>query len=106
MRCSLLLGVLLIAVAAFFTLTWSQSASVRLQQQIMEMRAKAFSHQKTPHAAEGHSEPQGEDGLQDGQREQVPVKDQGDRIRRAPRAQAAPLARQPTSRFRSPQAAC
>ena len=47
MRWPLLLGVLLIAIAAFLTLTWSQSASVRLQQQIMEMRAKAFMHEKT-----------------------------------------------------------
>jgi hypothetical protein len=81
MRWPLLLGVLLIAVAAFFTLTWSQSASVRLQQQIMEMRAKAFIHQKMPHPAEGDSQPQGEDGLQDGQREQDSVKDQGDHVR-------------------------
>jgi hypothetical protein len=81
MRWPLLLGVLLIAIAAFFTLTWSQSASVRLQQQIMEMRAKAFIHQKAPHPAEGESEPQGEDGLQDGQREQDSVKDQGDRVK-------------------------
>ena len=81
MRWPLLLGVLLIAVAAFFTLTWSQSASVRLQQQIMEMRAKAFIHQKTPHPAEGDSQPQGEDGLQDGQPEQDSVKDQGDHVR-------------------------
>jgi hypothetical protein len=77
----LLLGVLLIALAAFFTLTWSQSAGVRLQQQIMEMRAKALIHQKTPQPAEGDSEPQGEDGLQGGQREQDSVKDQGDRAR-------------------------
>jgi hypothetical protein len=81
MRWPLLLGVLLIAIAAFFTLTWSQSASVRLQQQIMEMRAKAFIHQKAPHPAEGDSEPQGEDGLQDGQRNQDSVKDQGDRVK-------------------------
>lgn len=81
MRWPLLLGVLLIAIAAFFTLTWSQSASVRLQQQIMEMRAKALSHQKAPHPAEGDLEPQGEDGLQDGQREQDFVKDQGDRVK-------------------------
>lgn len=81
MRWPLLLGVLLIAIAAFFTLTWSQSASVRLQQQIMEMRAKAFIHQKAPHPAEGELEPQGEDGLQDGQRKQDPVKDQGDRVK-------------------------
>jgi hypothetical protein len=81
MRWPLLLGVLLIAVAALFTLTWSQSASVRLQLQIMEMRAKALSHQKTPQPAEGDSVPQGEDGLQDGQREQDSVKDQGDRVR-------------------------
>jgi hypothetical protein len=81
MRWPLLLGVLLIAIAAFLTLTWSQSASVRLQQQIMEMRAKAFMHEKTPHRAEGDSEPLGEDGLQDGQREQDPVKDPGDRVR-------------------------
>jgi hypothetical protein len=81
MRWPLLLGVLLIALAAFFTLTWSQSAGVRLQQQIMEMRAKAFIHQTTPHAAEGDSEPQGEDGLQDGPREQDSVKHQGDRVR-------------------------
>jgi hypothetical protein len=77
----LLLGVLFIAVAAFFTLTWSQSASVRLQQQIMEMRAKAFIRQKPPHPAEGDSVPQGEDGLQDGQRVQDSVKDQGNRVR-------------------------
>jgi hypothetical protein len=81
MRWPLLLGVLLITVAAFFTLTWSQSASVRLQQQIMEMRAKVFIHQKTPHQAEGDSVPQGEDGLQHGQREQDSVKDQGDHVR-------------------------
>jgi hypothetical protein len=52
-----------------------------LQQQIMEMRAKAFMHEKTPHRAKGDSEPLGEDGLQDGQREQDPVKDPGDRVR-------------------------
>jgi hypothetical protein len=81
MRWPLLLGVLFIAIAAFFTLTWSQSARVRLQQQIMEMRAKALSHQKAPHPAEGDSESQGEYGLQDGQRNQDSVKDQGDRVK-------------------------
>ena len=82
MRWPLLLGVLLIAIAAFFTLTWSQSASVRLQQQIMEMALQGF------HPPEGAAPGRGRIGARKarmgsrtGSGSKTSVKDQGDRVK-------------------------
>jgi hypothetical protein len=81
MRWSMLLGVLVIAVAAFLALTWSQRASVRVQQQILEMRIKAFRNQKAQHSPSSESELQSQGRLEDGQQEPDSPKAQGDHTR-------------------------
>jgi hypothetical protein len=77
MRLSLILGIFLVAVGAFMTIFWSQHASVRVQQQILEMRIKAFKNQKTQHPPWSGSELQGQERLEDTQQELDSVKVQG-----------------------------
>ena len=78
MRLSLILGILLVAVGAFMTISWSQHASVRVQQQILEMRIKALRNQTTQHAPPlSESELQSQERLKDMQQEPDSLKGQG-----------------------------
>jgi len=69
MRLSLILGILLIAVGAFMTISWSQRASVRVQQQILEMRMKAFKNHNANPAPSSEPELQSQEGPEDMRRE-------------------------------------
>lgn len=77
MRWSLILGILLVAVGAFLTISWSQHASVRVQQQILEMRIKAMRHQKAEPSPGSESELQGQERLEDVQQEPDSLKGEG-----------------------------
>lgn len=81
MRLSLILGILLVAVGAFFTISWSQHASVRVQQQILEMRIKALRNQKTQQAPLSEPELQSQERLEDMQQELDSLKAQSDRTK-------------------------
>jgi hypothetical protein len=81
MRLSLILGILLVAVGAFMTISWSQHASVRVQQQILEMRIKALRNQKAEHSPSGESELQNQERLEDRQQELDSLKAQSERTR-------------------------
>ena len=77
MRLSLILGIFLVAVGAFMTIFWSQHASVRVQQQILEMRIKALRNQKTQHSPLSEPELQSQERLEDTQQELDSLKVQG-----------------------------
>lgn len=81
MRLWLILGIFLVAVGAFMTISWSQRASVRVQQQILQMRIKAFKNQKTQHAPWSASELQSQERLEDMQHELDSLKAQGGGVR-------------------------
>jgi len=46
MRLSLLLSMLLIAVAAFMTISWWQRANMHVRQQALQMRINAFKNEE------------------------------------------------------------
>jgi hypothetical protein len=81
MRLSLILGILLVAVGAFMTISWSQRSSVRVQQQILEMRIKAFKNQKTQHSPWSESDLQNQERLEDMQQELDSLKVQSERTK-------------------------
>lgn len=81
MRLSLILGIVLVAVGAFLTISWSQRAGIRVQQQILEMRIKAFKNQKTQPAPASESELQGQERLEDRQQEPDSLEAPSDRTK-------------------------
>lgn len=81
MRLSLILGILLVAVGAFMTISWSQHASVRVQQQILEMRIKALGIHKTQPSSSREPELQSQERLEDTQQELDSLKAQSERTR-------------------------
>ena len=80
MRLSLILGIFLVAAGAFVTIFWSQRASVRVQQQILEMHIRALKNQKTLHSPGSEPELQSQERL-DIQQELVPLKAPSDRTK-------------------------
>ncbi len=81
MRLSLILGIFLVAMGAFLTIFWSQHASVRVQQQILEMRLKALRNQKTQHPPLSGSELHSQERPEDMQQEPDSLKAQSDRTK-------------------------